>query len=1244
MTTIWQVSTDAIGRLDQASGIDLMERLLHSEARQIGLSTADVVISRDTNVADGGIDAKVISSIPASPTSLISGNTHYQVKSGTSFKPWQEAILTKELFGTKAVHKDSLGDAVRLCLDDGETYCIVTLGHDLSPDQHSKAISLLEKLFVQIGYPSPRVKVLGQGQLRAFVNGHPALPLSLVKSTGHRVRSIDAWKRDSQMGYTLQLGDEQKAFIEQIRSYVRSREVQHLRLIGEPGIGKTRLALTALDTDDLRNSVVYFESSSEFQSSDLFSAIIASPDEYEAVIVIDDCDERDRLDIWKSVKGLSHYKLITIDHGTQTGDSESTRSLQCPLLPDDQIRLILAAYVGEHASLYRWAEWCSGSPRVAHAVGANLKSNPKDLLKNPDDVDIWSRFIDGFSRQSNAHGKVLLRHLALFHKFGFEPPYSHEASFISSLVAETDPSITWPKFQELVQHYRMRRVIQGDKTLFLVPRALQIYLWKDFWENYGRGIDLEKLIDRIPSTMQGWFTRNLNLAHLSGVATKASSQYLATIVRENRTDEFVTSKFGAELLRLMAESVPDEAMRVIEVFLEYKTDEWLAGWTETQQQVVWALERLAVWENTFSRAAHALQRLALTTTATNSNNAKGILGSLFCVGTGWAPTQVSASDRIPFLSKLLSSVEERERALGLELCRNWLSLYGGSRIVGAEHQGARPDIEFWRPKTYGEIFDLLIKVWRVLLSSFRIATPIEKGHILEKAIEVSPQLIQIPSIADEVMAGLVEMCTDRSIERERSIRSVISLMRRPGEKRSRAVRKAIVDLDQAITGTTWQSQYERWCAYSGWDEDYIFRRANALKSKTPEKRLINLANTLLSEPKKIRKRLLFATSINSHRAFHFGQILCRLDKTGETYSALVNALRSTPQGDARILSGYLSQIKRSVYHKRINELLCDKRNSFFIGPLLASLPMSDENIDHLLKLYNSGGISSNYLAGFRNFSGSSSLTISKVISSLVANGERDAIRNALRLVDHILEDSPKKFEDWSEVNRLIQSEYALVDQMDNMTSFYWSRVAKKMIAHDPAQGIPLLRRMIEVDDALSPYRGGDSPASVARQIVTVNPVESWPILAGALESSASTFSDVFAWLTDREHNRAAREVLVALDFDAVLEWAEADKARRMSILGHILPKTLDDTSAGRLTQRALDRFGDERAFAGALYGRFWSGSWMGPRSAHHEMQREQARRWLSATSSPRVKKFLVEFIDSLTRNIEQARSEEEREY
>src|SRR5688500_14138278 len=116
MTTIWQISTDAIGRLDQASGIDLMERLLRSEARQNGIAASDVVITRRTNTPDRGIDAKHTSYAPTTPTTLIAGNTHHHIKSRQSFKPWQEPALRSDLFGRSKPHSHSLGDAVRLCL------------------------------------------------------------------------------------------------------------------------------------------------------------------------------------------------------------------------------------------------------------------------------------------------------------------------------------------------------------------------------------------------------------------------------------------------------------------------------------------------------------------------------------------------------------------------------------------------------------------------------------------------------------------------------------------------------------------------------------------------------------------------------------------------------------------------------------------------------------------------------------------------------------------------------------------------------------------------------------------------------------------------------------------------------------------------------------------------------------------------------------------------------------------------
>jgi hypothetical protein len=1223
-----------------------MERLLYCEAKQSKISISEVVISRTTNTPDGGIDAKVTRSNSHSLASLIDETTHFQIKSGTAFKPWQEASIRKELFGSGEASKDSLGDAVRHCLDRNEVYCVVTFGHDLTPDQHSKSIKNLENLFGQCGYDSPKIKVLGQGQLCGFVNTHPALPISMLGGATSRIRSLRTWKKDSQMSPELMLADEQKKFIEKIRSHVRSDDSQYIRLVGEPGIGKTRLALEALDTDDLRNSVIYFESSSEFQSSDLFSAIISSPEDYEAIIVIDDCDERDRIDIWKSIKGLESYKLITMDHGTDAHDGHQVRSLKCPPLPEDQIKEILAAYVGDHSSLHRWAEWCSGSPRVAHAVGDNLKSNPDDVLKTPDEVDIWGRFIDGYNRNSNDNGRLLLRHIALFHKFGFEEPYSHEAKFISSLVQEAEPTITWAKFQNHIQHYRKRRIIQGDKTLFLVPKALQIYLWKDFWTSHGRGIDLGDLISRIPKSMQGWFTRNLNLAHISPVATAVATNYLENIVREGRTTDFVTSKFGAELLRNLSEAVPQATLHVLEEFISDKPDDWLSEWSDTQQNVVWALEKLAVWNETFSRTFRILVRLATTTTAKNSNNARGVVKDLFLLGEGWAPTQVSAQERVPFIFELLASSNPKEWELGLELGTKWLRLHGGMRIVGAEHQGARPDISFWRPKTYGEIFSLMTDVWRILIASFNDSARSEKGLILEKLMEVAPSILQIPSMSPEIMDGITMMCSDRLVDREKAVRATIGLMRHPSEKKSTSIKRAISNLDKIVTGTTWQSRYERWCSYSSWDEDYIFRRDKAEKDRTPEKRLTVLAKELLSAQGSMGRRIGFATRTLSHRSFHFGRILGKLDKKRLVISKLLTALRSNPAGDVNIARGYLYQLRESSparYEKELVPLIKRKNPPSYLGALISGLPLSDDGAIAAIERFSESHFSASQLVGFRDFSLNSNVVISSILRSLIDRGDQASAREALSFVDHLIDKSPEKVEDWSLVSELLWSKSSLVDREDNMTSFHWSRVANALIEHDDTMSLELLKRIIEVDDALSPYRGAESPAGIAEKIVIKHPKEAWPILASALEESSTAFSDVFSWMTDREFNHRSREILLALDFDDILKWASESK-NRLSILAHILPKTLDESPAGRLTQRALDRFGDQSTFSNGLYARFWSGSFSGPRSAHHEHQREQAREWLAMTTSTKVKAFLMDFINYLNSDIERARSEEEREY
>src|SRR5207249_6088634 len=114
-------------------------------------------------------------------------------------------------------------------------------------------------------------------------------------------------------------------------------------------------------------------------------------------------------------------------------------------LDKEQISNIIQGYSVPKDHADRWADLCSGSPRMAHVIGWNLINNPEDLLKSPDTVNVWDRYVvAGDDPQSDnvRERRIVLRHIALFKRFGFNPPLTQEARCIASIVQQAAPSIT----------------------------------------------------------------------------------------------------------------------------------------------------------------------------------------------------------------------------------------------------------------------------------------------------------------------------------------------------------------------------------------------------------------------------------------------------------------------------------------------------------------------------------------------------------------------------------------------------------------------------------------------------------------------------------------------------------------------------------------------------------------------------------------------------------------------------------
>lgn len=258
MNTIFSLDNAVLGRLDPVSATRTFRDLLWCEALRSGLSPHKAVISLRTNVSDGGIDARVDGS-PIVDSILVRGTTYFQVKAGDAFKPWQPSLLKKEFFGGLKAKpsRETLAPGIRACLQSRGQYVLVTFGHDLTPAQHAKAKGTLVELLNACGYKQPRVDVLGQGQLCSLIALFPALALQLLGRDDRPLQSFDSWKARDDMAPPLHVAAAQSEAIATIRKALQGQAYQHIRVIGEPGIGKTRLVLEALSTEDLAPMVIY---------------------------------------------------------------------------------------------------------------------------------------------------------------------------------------------------------------------------------------------------------------------------------------------------------------------------------------------------------------------------------------------------------------------------------------------------------------------------------------------------------------------------------------------------------------------------------------------------------------------------------------------------------------------------------------------------------------------------------------------------------------------------------------------------------------------------------------------------------------------------------------------------------------------------------------------------------------------------------------------------------------------------
>lgn len=246
MNNILDVPITAVTELTPERAVSVIRVILRSECGYSKLSPAVLTISSRLTTADGGIDAEI--NVPSGaiiPTDCIfqSGLNGFQIKAGTAFKPWTPSAIRSELLDSKG---ELCSEVERLVRRRGR-YILLCTGHDLTPQQRNDSRQLIALVLAEMGAEGYEdlVDVLGASQVAEFAERYPGLASLLAVDPIQDAWVLDEWQRDAHMANLFEVSPEQELLITQIRAGLQ-KDAKHFRILGEPGLGKTRIVLEAV--------------------------------------------------------------------------------------------------------------------------------------------------------------------------------------------------------------------------------------------------------------------------------------------------------------------------------------------------------------------------------------------------------------------------------------------------------------------------------------------------------------------------------------------------------------------------------------------------------------------------------------------------------------------------------------------------------------------------------------------------------------------------------------------------------------------------------------------------------------------------------------------------------------------------------------------------------------------------------------------------------------------------------------
>lgn len=1262
--TIFAVRSEDLTRLNQNTAVEFFQQLLWAEARRLGIEISKINVSRWINVPDGGVDASVNDVRIATGLGIIkTGKTSYQIKAGASCKPWQKSVIKKELFDTKPPGRQNLGGSIRACLDAGGTYVLVCTGIDLVDSQHRNALKHIEDFLKQCGYSHPKVEVWSQNTLIGFLQMFPSLALWVNERGGLRFQTRQSWAKDASMRLPYVFAESQDDLIVKIRDELQEKvNTIHVRVLGEPGIGKTRIVFEATERDDLAPLVIYC-TAAEFRGSELMGEILRDDNNFSAILVIDECDPDSRAYIWDKLQHRGNrIKLITIYNNYDPVAGSGISELEALRLEDDQIRDVIQGHgvSEEQANLY--IEFCDGSPRMAHHTGNILANYPGDPSQLLGDDYLYKRFYDfGDSQEEVQQRELVLQYIALFKRFGLGGPVVADAQAIAEKVQEANPLITWSRFQKIVDDLKKRKILQGGSTLYITPKALHIKLWVEWWRIYETSFDLGTFTQGLPSGSKliEWFHEMFQYAAESEPALRIVKNLLGPN-GPFRDSGYLNTRQGSRFFLALTEADPKAALKCLMRTIGAWDKDALLQFTSGRRDVVWALEKIAMRRDLFVDAARLLLALGEAENEGWSNNASGVFAKLFSPARGRAaPTGASPAERLPVLKEAFESESKERRVLAVKACNEGLEADRFSRMPSTEYRGLRKEVDLWDPETYGELFDAYRQVWQLLSEQLEHLPEDEREAAIDILLQRASRLARRPNLSDMVLDTIQRLAEKVYIDNRLLIKTIVEFLHHNGQVLPDDIRHRWEQLRDELVGSDFHSMMRR---YVGMNllVDAFDENENYLEQGHPQIHV--LAQQAVEVPDLLQLELPWLITTEAYNGYAFGYQLGKKDNEFIMMSTLLNAQRKAgDNASAFFLGGYFRALFDSnvaAWEQHLDALAEDMRLNVLIPELTYRSGITDRAGLRLLKLAEEEVMPINSFALFFGSHVTNNLSdevFAKWIAFLLNCSDNSAIPIALKLYYfyyvHDKQD-PVLPPDLTFQMLVRPATFGNFDpfQLNAMTDSYWIDIAKAFLNLYPEKNLEFIERILphfgKEDTIFGAFN--TETVSVVTELTKQHPEQVWKHVSKRLEER-NFFLE--SWLKEgvSEDPFSTADEKGALTFippEKIWEWIDGDMENRAWYFAYrLVSKTLSvEKWHNSLVRAFLIRYGEYEDVRRNLHANYATESWTGERSLHLEKKKEKLLCLKDGEDNSNVIRWLDEYIEQLEEGIEQARVEEERKF